>query len=150
MKGAAAALEVQLPPLDNGAPPASGLKTLSSPIHNAASPTIAQSSVKTPMSSISNSPSSVRINQNYDPHEVRKQLSPMQSTAPTTTAGRSDDGASSTNDLDLDNSEEADRKPLLDDTHSNSPISIANRKHTEYDNHDGSGIEKVALITNRN
>lgn len=123
------------------------------------------------MSSISNSPSSVRINQNYDPQDVKKQLSPTQTQTTTTTTANSsannkatennlnatnlrcdapggDDGVSS-NDLELDNLEDADRKPLLNANSNNSPLST-NNKHTDYSSNDGSGNEKVALINHQN
>lgn len=106
------------------------------------------------MSSISNSPSSVRINQNYDPQQVKKQASPTQVNSQTVCDGAKlsctvpiDDGMGS-NDLELDNLEDADKKPLLDGGSNNSPVAIPANKHTEYNSHDGSGNEKVALINN--
>lgn len=91
----------------------------------------------------------MRINQNYDPQDVKKPLSPTQKVLPTKSQTTGDDGMSN-NDLELDNLEDADRKPLLDGTANNSPIPVSNNKHTDYNNHDGSGNEKQALINHRN
>lgn len=85
----------------------------------------------------------------YNANKLGENIQPASNLSCEAVIATGDDGASS-NDLELDNSEDADRKPLLDDKHSNSPLSKTNSKHTEYSNHDGSGNEKVALINNHN
>lgn len=76
-------------------------------------------STTSPLSSCSNSPSSVRINQNYDPNSVKMSITneSNQNVA---------DG-----DCDLDNSEDADSKPLLNATE-NTQI-VTKRSNGRYD-----------------
>lgn len=65
-------------------------------------PQAKQKPVTSPLSSCSNSPSSVRINQNYDPNNVKNHTTNEE------TNHTNDDG-----DADLENSEDADSMPLL-------------------------------------
>lgn len=58
------------------------------------------------MSSCSNSPSSVRINQNYDPNNIKKKT-------PNDEANNLNHTSQTDGECDLDNSEDADSKPLL-------------------------------------
>lgn len=75
----------------------------------------------TPLSSCSNSPSSVRINQNYDPNNIQK-LPTNDNTSEHVINNNADA------DGDLDNLEDADSKPLLNSV-VNSQI-VANTKRT--------------------
>lgn len=118
----------------------------------------------TPLTSCSSSPSSVRINQNYDPSKSDNQTpkSPQSSdlgnklcSTDITDAGTSDLSESqdtSNRDVDLDNSEDADRKPLLEKCDA-SPI-LVNNKHGRSNDPDaiknGVNGESVTLINNRN
>lgn len=77
-------------------------------------------STTSPLSSCSNSPSSVRINQNYDPNSVKKQ-----------NANVVNQTATADGDCDLDNSEDADSKPLLNAT-DNTQI-VTKRTNGRYD-----------------
>lgn len=75
-------------------------------------------STTSPLSSCSNSPSSVRINQNYDPNNVKRQ-------APNDVSHGTTDG-----DGDLDNAEDADSKPLLNATEN---TQIVTKRNGRYD-----------------
>lgn len=77
----------------------------------ATTPQANQKSATSPLSSCSNSPSSVRINQNYDPNNVTKQSATDEPTNNDVTNSHADIG-----ECDLDNSEDADSKPLLNAT----------------------------------
>lgn len=108
-------------------------------------------STTSPLSSCSNSPSSVRINQNYDPNSVKNQAPSERSVSQTATT----DG-----DCDLDNSEDADSKPLLNATNTTATEStqIVTKRSTNgrYDASDQKLEQKVdsdndeneTLITN--
>lgn len=133
------------PTVTTGALTPSNLKVINSPARSVTTPTTVQPAVKSPWSSISNSPSSVRINQNYDPQDVKKPLSPTHPLIQTKNHSAGDDGMSN-NDLELDNLEDADRKPLLDEKAESNSISVTNNKHGDYNSRDGSGNEKEALI----
>lgn len=91
-------------------------------------------STTSPLSSCSNSPSSVRINQNYDPNNIKKLTT-------------NEDDATDTNhsiadaDCDLDNSEDADSKPLLNAT-DNTQI-VAKRTNNRYDQADQASTTKA-------
>lgn len=120
------------------------------------------------LSSCSNSPSSVRINQNYDPNnlEHQSQKSPLQkssnttnlilgnlnnNTIPSTTGHASDD--TNHRDIDLDNLEDADSKPLLDQTNTNCTIVSNNKRANEQYRDDVNGTditESETLINNCN
>lgn len=106
-----------------------------------------------PLSSCSNSPSSVRINQNYDPNNVQQRaLNDSEKNGSNATAAA--DG-----DCDLDNSEDADSKPLLNaNTDTTEITQIVTKRSTNgrYDVSDQQSEQKVdsdndendTLITN--
>lgn len=71
-------------------------------------PQVNLKSATSPLSSCSNSPSSVRINQNYDPNNIKKQKPNEEAN------GLNRSNADS--ECDLENAEDADSKPLLDAT----------------------------------
>lgn len=106
-----------------------------------------------PLSSCSNSPSSVRINQNYDPNNVQ-QRALNDSEKNGSNAASAADG-----DCDLDNSEDADSKPLLNANTDTTEIpQIVTKRSTNgrYDASDQQSEQKVdsdndendTLITN--
>lgn len=102
-------------------------------------------SATSPLSSCSNSPSSVRINQNYDPNNIKKQ-----------TPNEQENQVNHSNidgDCDLDNSEDADSKPLLNAADSTQIVS--KRTNNRYEKSDEGLATKVdsdneieTLITN--
>lgn len=104
--------------------------------------TPSQQSVKKSTASISSSshsPSSVRLNQNYDPNNIQKSSTnndpnEMQINENGNSSGTvTDDGTNA--DCDLDNAEDADSKPLLNTT--DNPQIVANTKRTNrYDKMD--------------
>lgn len=101
------------------------------------------------MSSCSNSPSSVRINQNYDPNNLQK---PLTNDTASNNGGKT--VAVENADCDLDNAEDADSKPLLNTTE-NSQIVTNTKRTNRYDKSDEdsaikaeSDNESETLITN--
>lgn len=92
-------------------------------------------STTSPLSSCSNSPSSVRINQNYDPNNIKK-LPTNQDDANDAAHGNTDA------DCDLDNSEDADSKPLLNAT-DNTQIVPKRTNNLRYDAADQKSAAKV-------
>lgn len=112
----------------------------------------------TPLTSCSSSPSSVRINQNYDPNNLENQTpkSPQNSEVGnklcSTVSDISESQDTSNRDTDLDNSEDADRKPLLDKCDV-SPV-LVNNKHGRSNDlntiENGVNSENVTLINNCN
>lgn len=102
-------------------------------------------SVTSPLSSCSNSPSSVRINQNYDPNNMKKQAPSEQANAV--------NHSNADGDCDLDNSEDADSKPLLNAT--DNPQIVSKRTNNRYEKSDENSTTKAdsdneseTLITN--
>lgn len=106
-------------------------------------------STTSPLSSCSNSPSSVRINQNYDPNNLKKQPAPIDET---NDLNHGNHGIAD-GDCELDNSEDADSKPLLNATE-NTQI-VTKRTNGRYEKSDQaldtkaeSDTEIDTLITN--
>lgn len=121
-----------------------------------------QKVITSPLSSCSNSPSSVRINQNYDPNSVRQRAlndNETNDTRPNATSAAAA-AAVADGDCDLDNSEDADSKPLLNATNTTATEStqIVTKRSTNgrYDASDQKLEQKVdsdndeneTLITN--
>lgn len=121
----------------------------------------------TPLTSCSNSPSSVRINQSYDPNKSDNQTpkSPQTSdlgnklcntdVTEVVVSDLSESQDTSNRDVDLDSSEDADRKPLLEKCDA-SPILVNNNNIHGRSNNDPNAIkngvnsENVTLIDNCN
>lgn len=82
----------------------------------------------TPLSSCSNSPSSVRINQNYDPNNLQK----AQANENTNERTQHTADDASNGDCDLDNLEDADRKPLLNSVDNSQIVSNTKRTNSRY------------------
>lgn len=144
----------------------------------AAAAAMHSNSVASPQSSCSNSPSSIRINQNYNPNSQENQLivhSPNQTTKTATALkenandsilGNSNNGtvvSSSENqcidigrsdrEVDLDNSNDADSKPLLAASTINGNVSTNRRINGKYGinsshNLEDGGDETETLISN--
>lgn len=95
-------------------------------------------STASPLSSCSNSPSSVRINQNYDPNNLQQRTN--------NEINGSGAAAAADGDCDLDNSEDADSKPLLNANSDTTDITqiIAKRStNGRYDASDQQSERKV-------
>lgn len=119
-----------------------------------------QKVITSPLSSCSNSPSSVRINQNYDPNNVRQRALNDNETNDTRPNAAAAAAAVADGDCDLDNSEDADSKPLLNATNTTDtePTQIVTKRSTNgrYDasdqkleqKADSDNDENETLITN--
>lgn len=122
-----------------------------------------QKVITSPLSSCSNSPSSVRINQNYDPNNVRQRTlndNETNDTRPNKATAAAATAAAADGDCDLDNSEDADSKPLLNATNTTTtePTQIVTKRSTNgrYDASDQKSEQKAdsdndeneTLITN--
>lgn len=116
--------------------------------------------IASPLSSCSNSPSSVRINQNYDPSSVRQQRAALNDNEANGTHHGSNAAGAADGECDLDNSEDADSKPLLNanNTNTTETAQIVTKRSTNgrYDASDQQSERKVdsdndendTLITN--
>lgn len=119
-----------------------------------------QKVIASPLSSCSNSPSSVRINQNYDPNSVRQRALNDNATNDTRPNAASAAAVAADGDCDLDNSEDADSKPLLNANNATTtePTQIVTKRSTNgrYDASDQKSEQKAdsdndeneTLITN--
>lgn len=110
------------------------------------------------VSSVSNSPSSVRINQNYNPNNFIQKSLTNEVTNGLNNENENGTGNGTDADCDLDTSEDADSKPLLKTIDDNNPQIVTNTKRSNrYDKTDAelatkteSDNENETLITNNN